>query len=216
MLIRICTIFFIEPLKELWKGIVDYGIYLYRFSVNALLCKDVADKSIDDIALEAFKIFKFLIFCILANLTINEAFFDRDSNLLHELKSESAYLLFFIFSFLLCYYLAAAYFAIRKNEPLKVVISRNWLLTMMITTLIFQLTGVLNPGESSQKEIEEIIGNDLAGLAFTYLILFVFQFTRMLRAQLAKWYDALFCIISFALYIFLLICKAVVIQLLIS
>lgn len=76
MLVRICIIFFIAPLKELWRAIVDYVAYLYRFSINALLCKDVLNKSIDDIALEAFKIFKFLVFCILSNININDIFID--------------------------------------------------------------------------------------------------------------------------------------------
>ena len=216
MLVRICIIFFIAPLKELWRAIFEYIAYLYRFSINALLCKDVLNKSIDDIALEAFKIFKFLVFCILSNITINDILFDRNSNLLNEIKSESSYLLFFILSFLLCYYLAAIYSTLRKNEYLKVVIARDWLLTMMITTIIFQLTGVLNPSGSSEAEIEDIITSDLAGLAFSYLALFLFQFYRMIRARLIRWYDFFFCLVSFSLYIFLLICKGVVIQLLIS
>jgi hypothetical protein len=117
---------------------------------------------------------------------------------------------------LLCYYLAAIYSTLRKNEYFKVVISRDWLLTMMITTIIFQLTGVLNPSGSSEAEIEDIITSDLAGLAFSYLALFLFQFYRMIRARLIRWYDFFFCLVSFSLYIFLLICKGVVIQLLIS
>ena len=216
MLVRIYRIFVVAPAKDIWAGILDYLTFLYRFSLNTLLCREVIGKSVDDIAIEAFKIFKFLIFCILANLTINEAFGNRDSDLIREMKSESSYLLFFIVSFLLCFYLAAAYSALRKNEYLKVVISRDWLLTMMIATVIFQVTGVLNPGESSQIEIEDTISTDLAGLAFSYLLLFIFQFRRMLRSKLVRWFDIFFCLICFSLFIFLLICKAAIIQLLIS
>ncbi len=184
--------------------------------MNALFCKDVEDKSTDDIAREAFKILKSIIFLIIANLAINDVFFNQSSNVLHEIKSESAYLLFFIITFFICYYVSATYSLIRKNQYLKIIVTRNWLLTMIIATIIFQLTGVLNPNGISKIEMEDTITSGLTGIIFSYLIFFIFQFYQILRSKFAKWYDIFFYFASFSLYIFLLIIKAVVIQMLIA
>lgn len=216
MIAQIIKVFFLTPLNQFKKTFFGYSFYLYQFCVNALLCKDVENKSTDDIAREAFKIFKFIIFLIIANLAINDVFFNQSSNVLHEIKSESGYLLFFIITFFICYYVSATYSFLRNNQYLKIIITRNWLLTMIIATIIFQLTGVLNPNGICKIEMEDTITSGLTGIIFSYLIFFIFQFYQILRSKFAKWYDVFFYFGSFSLYIFLLIFKAVVIQMLIA
>ena len=212
MLVKTCNLFFINPIKDVWSSIKNYIRFLIGFMMDVLLCRGVLNVTEDQLLEEAFKIFKFLIFCILANLAINEAFYDLNSDLLHEIKSESAYLAFFIVSFILCYYFGWGYGKITNNTVPKVMAVRVWLMIALITTILLQLTGILNPGHSSKSEIDQIIVSDIAGMIVGCGLLFIFQFYRLYRVGVAKWYDAIFYATCYSLYIILLSIKSTLIQ----
>ena len=216
MLIKTCKLFFIDPLRGVWSSIKEYTRFLRVFLFDTLLCRDVLHVTEDQLLIEAFKLFKFLIFCILANLAINEAFFDLNSDLMNEITSESAYLVFFVLRFVLCYYLGWIYEKLTGSSAHKVVAVRLWLMTTFVATVLFQLTGIMNPGQAAKAKIEEAIISDLAIMISAYALLFLFQFLRLYRARIVRWHDVIFYLAFYCICIFLLSIKSGLIQTLIS
>ena len=78
MLFRSFQLFFVQPLKEIVHAIKSHVIFIYDFFINSITCKNCTSKTAEDLTNEGFMVFKFIIFCIIANIGINEAFFDGE------------------------------------------------------------------------------------------------------------------------------------------
>jgi hypothetical protein len=174
--------------------------------------KNLSDVSSEDLLHDAFKFFKILIFVIVVNISINEAYFNMNSDLLHEIRSEAAYLSFFYFGFLFFYYLGSLYKKITTNNIHKVWLIRNWLMLIFVTTIIFQLTGVLNPDQIKVKMLEDQITKDVVIVYVIFLGIAILQTFKLIRKAQIKWYDAGFYLLAYSSFFVLIIMKGLIVQ----
>lgn len=216
MLYRSFQLFFLSPLKDIVDILKSYIIFIYNFFIETLTSKNIRKKSEEELANEAFKIFKFIIFFILTNIGVNEAFLDINSDLLEEIKSEVVYLLFFYITFILCYYIFYLYGKLVKNSIHTIILSSNWLLVMVATTIVFQLTGILNPDRIPKTVLSDLMNKDVLWTILVYFVVLIIQIYRLYKSQIIRWFDILFYILSWFIFSFFLIIKGVIIQDLIS
>lgn len=216
MLYRSFQLFFVNPLKEIADAIKSHIIFIYNFCINSVTCKNCTLKTDEDVANEGFMVFKFILFCIITNMAINEAFLDINSDLFKEMLSQIVFLLFFYISFTLCYYIFYLYGKLVKNSVHTIILSCNWLIVMVATTIVFQLTGILNPNRISQTGFSELMSIDILWTILVYLVVLVVQMYRLYKKQIIKWFDIFVYLISWVIFSFLLIVKGVIIQGLIS
>lgn len=216
MLYRSFQLFFVQPLKEIADAIKSHVIFIYNFCINSITCKNCTLKTDEDVANEGFMVFKFILFCIITNMAINEAFLGINSDLFKEMQSQIVFLLFFYISFTLCYYLFYLYGKLVKNSVHTIILLSNWLIVMVATTIVFQLTGILNPNRSSQNGSSDLITIDILCTILVYFLVLVVQMYRLYKTQIIKWFDVFAYLISWVIFSFLLIVKGVIIENLIS
>jgi hypothetical protein len=212
MLFRSFQLFFVQPLKEMVFAIKSHVIFIYNFFINSITCKNCTSKTAEDLTNEGFMVFKFIIFCIIANIGINEAFFDINADLIKEIQTQIVYLLFFYVSFTFCYYIFYLYGKLVKNPVHTIILSSNWLIVMIATTIVFQFTGLLNPSHISQNGFYELMSIDILWTILVYFLVLVVQMYQLYKKQTIKWFDIFVYLISWVIFSLLLIVKGVIIQ----
>ena len=210
------TLFVSEPLRHLWSEIFSYFIFIYKFIIDYILMRNISNVSKEDILQEAFKFFKLLIFFILINISINEIFLNKDSNMAHEFKSEIAYLSFFYISFLIYYYFSALYIKITSNIIHRVLVIRTWLMLIFTLTLFYQFSGALNPNKLNEKTFLDLLINDTLAVYSIFLVIEVYHIFKLIKTNQIKWYDSIFYIIVFASFLVFITIKSMIIQQLLS
>ncbi len=178
--------------------------------------RNISNVSKEDILQEAFKFFKLLIFFILINISINEIFLNKDSNMAHEFKSEIAYLSFFYISFLIYYYFSALYIKITSNIIHRVLVIRTWLMLIFTLTLFYQFSGALNPNKLNEKTFLDLLINDTLAVYSIFLVIEVYHIFKLIKTNQIKWYDSIFYIIVFASFLVFITIKSMIIQQLLS
>jgi len=216
MLFRSFRLFFVQPFKEMVDAIKSHVIFIYNFFINSITCKNCTSKTEEDLTNEGFMVFKFIVFCIITNIGINEAFLDINADLIKEIVTQIVFLLFFYISFTLCYYIFYLYGKLVKNPVHTIILSSNWLIVMIATTIVFQFTGVLNPNQISQKGFSDLMSNDILCTLLGYFLLLAVQVYQLYKKQVIKWFDVFVYLISWVFFSFLIIVKGVIIQMLIS
>lgn len=216
MLFRSFQLFFVQPLKEMVDAIKLHVIFICNFFINSITCKNCTLKTEEDLTNEGFMVFKFIIFCIIANIGINEAFLDINADLIKEIQTQIVYLLFFYVSFTLCYYIFYLYGKLVKNPVHTIILSSNWLIVMVATTIVFQFTGILNPSHISQNGFSELMTMDILWTILVYFLILSVQLYQLHKKQIVKWFDVFAYLFSWIFFSFLLVVKGVIIQMLIS
>ena len=216
MLFRSFQLFFVQPLKEMVFAIKSHVIFIYNFLINSITCKNCTSKTEEDLTNEGFMVFKFIIFCIIANIGINEAFFGINADLIKDIQTQIIYLPFFYVSFTFCYYIFYLYGKLVKNPVHTIILSSNWLILMIATTVVFQFTGLLNPSHISQNGFSELMTIDILWTILVYFLLLAVKMYQLYKKQVVKWFDVFVYLISWVFFSFLLVVKGVIIQMLIS
>lgn len=210
------TVFISDPIRHLWSDFFSSLAFIYQFIIDYILMRNMDNVSIEEILQQAFKFFKTLIFIIVVNISINEIFLDKDSNLVHEFLSEIAYLSFFFVSFLIYYYISAFYIKLTSNNIHRVLVFRTWLTLIFTLTLFFQLSGGLNPNKFNDKKFFDLLINDSVAVYFIFLIIEMYHIFKLIKRNQIKWYDSIFYIIIFASYFIFISIKTFTIKSLLS
>ena len=205
MISKSFRLFFLDPLKELSQGCHSYINFTFGFILDAILLRNINDKTPDDLLLETFKILKIIIFFIVSNIAFNELFRNIDSNLWHEIKSEVTYLAFYYISFLAFYYISRLYEKITSNGVHKVIVLRYLLIVMLATILFFQIDGLMNPNHKKNQLLSNLAMNDLVLIFFIFALMVIFQSFYLLKKKIIKWYDMFYYIFMTALIFILII-----------
>ena len=205
MISKSFRLFFLDPLKELSQGCHSYINFTFGFILDAILLRNINDKTPDDLLLETFKILKIIIFFIVSNIAFNELFRNIDSNLWHEIKSEVTYLAFYYISFLAFYYISRLYEKITSNGVHKVIVLRYLLIVMLATILFFQIDGLMNPDHKKNQLLSNLAMNDLVLIFFIFALMVIFQSFYLLKKKIIKWYDMFYYIFMTALIFILII-----------
>ena len=211
MISKSFRLFFLDPLKELSQGCHSYINFTFGFILDAILLRNINDKTPDDLLLETFKILKIIIFFIVSNIAFNELFRNIDSNLWHEIKSEVTYLAFFYISFLAFYYISRLYEKITSNGVHKVIVLRYLLIVMLATILFFQIDGLMNPDHKKNQLLSNLAMNDLVLIFFIFALMVIFQSFYLLKKKIIKWYDMFYYIFMTALTFIVIILNGLVI-----
>ena len=64
MISKSFRLFFLDPLKDLSQGCHSYINFTFGFILDAILLRNINDKTPDDLLLETFKILKIIIFLL--------------------------------------------------------------------------------------------------------------------------------------------------------
>lgn len=212
MFIAAVKLFMINPLLELWHGIKSNFFFLVQYLQSAVMCLNISSVTKEECLQDVFKVFKLLIFCVLTNVAINEAFFDINSDIVNDLGKEALYFLFFYFTFIIVYYIGFVYGKIVKSDIPKVFLVQNWMLIMITTTIVLQSTGVLNPSKSIQKILSVRIAEGVGYVVLAYFFLLIFQYFKLLKGHLIKWYDIFFYIMTYGIFFVLIVIKGLLIE----
>jgi len=179
--------------------------------LDAILLRNISNKTQDDLLLETFKILKIIIFIIVSNIAFNELFRNIDSDLWHEVKSEGTYLTFFYISFLGFYYISRLYEKITSNGVHKVIVLRYLLIVMLATIIFFQIDGLMNPDYKKYKLLNDLAIKDLVYIFAFFVLMVIFQSFYLLKKKIIKWYDVFYYIFMTALTFILIILNGLVI-----
>ena len=204
MISKSFSLFFSNPLKELYQGFLSNLKFTFKFLVDTALLRDITNKTSDDVLLETFKILKIIIFIIVVNIAFNEIFRNIDSNLWNDLKSEGLYLVFFYISFLAFYYLSRVYERITKTSIHTTIVSRYQLVVMLATMIFFQVSGIMNPDQKKSNLIVELAVENLVIVVLLFCLLIVFQSVYLIKRKLIRWFDVFFYLFM-SILIFILI-----------
>jgi hypothetical protein len=210
------AVFISDPLRLLWSEIFSNFTFIYKFIIDYILMRNISNVSKEDILQEAFKFFKLLIFFILINISINEIFLNKDSDMVHDFKSEIAYLSFFYISFLIYYYFSAFYIKITSNTIHHVLVIRTWLMLIFTLTLFYQFSGALNPNNLNEKTFLDLLINDTLVVYSIFLVIEIYHIFKLIKTNQIKWYDSFFYLIVFASYLIFISIKSIMIQQLLS
>jgi hypothetical protein len=206
MISKSFSLFFSNPLKELFQGFLSQLKFTFEFLVDAALLRNITNKTSDDVLQETFKMLKIIIFIIVANIAFNEIFRNIDSNLWNDLKSEGLYLVFFYISFLAFYYISRFYERITNTNIHTIIISRYQLVVMLATMIFFQVSGIMNPDLKKSKLIRELATENLGIIFLLFCLLVVIQSFFLVKRNLIRRVDVLFYLFMSALiFVFIII-----------
>jgi len=201
MISKSFSLFFLDPLKDLFQGFLSQLKFTYKFLVDTALLRDISNKTSEDVLQETFKILKIIIFIIIANIAFNEIFRDFDSNLWREFQSEGSYLAFFYISFLAFYYISRGYEKITNTSTHTIIVSRYQLVVMLATVIYFQVDGVMNPDLNNSKLIADGAFLNLAYIFLLFCLLVIIQSFYLIKRNLIRKIDVLFylfmCVLIF-------------------
>ena len=175
MISKSFSLFFLDPLKELFQGFLSQLKFTFKFLVDNALLREISNKSSDDVLQETFKILKIIIFIIIANIAFNEIFRNFDSDLWREFQSEGSYLAFFYISFLAFYYISRGYERITKTSIHTIIVCRYQLVVMLATVIYFQVDGIMNPDLNNSKLIADGAFLNLAFIFLLFCLLVIIQ-----------------------------------------
>lgn len=213
MISKSFSLFFSNPLKELYQGFFSQLKFTFKFLVDTALLRDITNKTSDDVLLETFKILKIIIFIIVANIAFNEIFRNIDSNLWNDLKSEGLYLVFFYISFLAFYYLSRIYERITNSSIHTTIVSRYQLVVMLATMIFFQVSGIMNPDLKKSKLVAELAMENLAIIFLLFCLLVVIQSFYLVKRNLIRRVDVLFYLFMCVLIFLFIIMNGVILLL---
>lgn len=199
MISKSFSLFFSNPLKELYQGFLSQLKFIFEFLVDTALLRNITNKTSDDVLQETFKMLKIIIFIIVANIAFNEIFRNIDSNLWNDLKSEGLYLVFFYISFLAFYYISRVYERITKTSIHTIIVSRYQLVVMLATMIFFQVSGIMNPDLKKSKLIRELATENLGIIFLLFCLLVVIQSFYLVKRKLIRPVDLLFYLFMSAL-----------------
>ncbi len=206
MISKSFSLFFSNPLKELFQGFLSQLKFTFEFLVDTALLRNITNKTSDDVLQETFKMLKIIIFIIVANIAFNEIFRNIDSNLWNDLKSEGLYLVFFYISFLAFYYISRFYERITNSNIHTIIISRYQLVVMLATMIFFQVSGIMNPDLKKSKLVAELATENLGIIFLLFCLLVVIQSFFLVKRNLIRRVDVLFYLFMCALiFVFIII-----------
>lgn len=206
MISKSFSLFFSNPLKELFQGFLSQLKFIFEFIVDTALLRNITNKTSNDVLLETFKMLKIIIFIIVANIAFNEIFRNIDSNLWNDLKSEGLYLVFFYISFLAFYYISRFYERITNTNIHTIIISRYQLVVMLATMIFFQVSGIMNPDLKKSKLVAELATENLVIIFLLFCLLVVIQSFYLVKRNLIRRVDVLFYLFMCALiFVFIII-----------
>lgn len=211
MISKSFSLFFSNPLKELYQGFISQLKFIFEFIVDTALLRNITNKTSDDVLQETFKVLKIIIFIIVANIAFNEIFRNVDSNLWNDLKSEGLYLVFFYISFLALYYISRIYERITNTSIHTTIVSRYQLVVMLLTMIFFQVSGIMNADLNADLNadmnsyfikselVKELAMENLAIIFLLFCLLVVIQSFYLVKRNLIRRFDVLFYLFMSAL-----------------
>ncbi len=206
MISKSFSLFFSNPLKELFQGFLSQFKFTFEFLVDTALLRNITNKTSDDVLQETFKMLKIIIFVIVANIAFNEIFRNIDSNLWNDLTSEGLYLVFFYISFLAFYYISRFYERITNTSIHTTIVSRYQLVVMLSTMIFFQVSGIMNPDLKKSKIVAELAMDNLVMIFLLFCLLVVIQSFFLVKRNLIRRVDVLFYLFMSALiFVFIII-----------
>jgi hypothetical protein len=201
MISKSFSLFFSNPLKELYQGFLSQLKFIFEFIVDTALLRNITNKTSDDVLQETFKMLKIIIFIIIANIAFNEIFRGFDSDLWREIQSEGSYLAFFYISFLAFYYISRVYERITNTSIHTTIVSRYQLVVMLSTLIFFQVDGTMNPDLNNSKLIADGAFLNLIYIFLLFCLLVIIQSFYLVKRNLIRRVDVLFylfmCVLIF-------------------
>ncbi len=210
MISKSFSLFFSNPLKELYQGFLSQLKFIYEFIIDTALLRNITNKTSDDVLQETFKMLKIIIFIIVSNIAFNEIFRNIDSNLWNDLKSEGLYLVFFYISFLAFYYLSRVYERITNTSIHTIIVSRYQLVVMLATMIFFQVSGIMNPDLKKSKFLAELAIENLAIIFLLFCLLVVIQSFYLVKRKLIRSIDVLFYLFMSALIFVFIVLNGII------
>ncbi len=207
--------FFINPLVDIYESLKKTIIFIFYVVYNGFTLRNFKDRSNEENLEESSRVFHFLIFALIANIAFNEIFRGHDSNLWHEIKSESLFTLGYFMLFIVVYFFGELFNKIFRINFLDTLVTRLYNFYVLIMLAFLQFSDTINP-ILKVKVKEALLTSNTAIVWMMSVVHLIFVFVKLFKAGMFTKRHALFILIFALLFFIILIYFSVLTDSLIS
>jgi hypothetical protein len=197
--------FFISPLSDIYASVKKTLFFIFQVLYTGLTLRDFKDRSNEENLDESSRVFHFLIFVLIGNIAYNEIFRGHDSNLWHEIKSQSLFTLGYFILFIIVYFLGELFNKIFRANFLDTLVTRLYNFYILIMLAVLQFSDSINP--LLKVKVKDTLLAENAALVWMLIVLhLLFVYIKLFKAGIFTKRHAFFIIIFDALFLLILIC----------
>jgi hypothetical protein len=194
--------FFINPLSDIYGSIKKSIIFIFHILYNGLLFKNFEDRTDEENLEESSRVFHFLVFALIANIAFNEVFRKQDSNLWHDIKSESLFTLGYFMLFIVVYFFGELFNKIFRINFFDTLVTRLYNFYVLIMLAFLQFSDAINPALKANVK-ESLIVSNASIVWYLFAVHLFFVFIKLFKAGIFTKRHAFF--IMFLLVLFLVV-----------
>ncbi len=196
--------FFISPLSDIYESVKKTLFFILQLLYNGLTLRDFKDRSNEENLEESSRVFHFLIFVLIGNIAYNEIFRGHDSNLWHEIKSQSLFTLGYFMLFIIVYFLGELFNKIFRSNFLDTLVTRLYNFYILIMLLVLQFSDSINPLLKESLKNSKLAEN--AALVWILIVLhLLFVFIKLFKAGIFTKRHAFFILFLGSLFFVILV-----------
>ena len=196
--------FFIDPLSEIYGSIKKSIIFIFHILYNGLLFKNFENRTDEEDLEESSRVFHFLIFVLIGNIAYNEIFRGHDSNLWHEIKSQSLFTLGYFVLFIIVYFFGELFNKIFRSNFLDTLVTRLYNFYVLIMLAVLQFSDTINP--ALKENVKNQVISENAALVWMLLIPhLLFVFVKLFKAGIFTKRHAFFILFFGSLFLIILV-----------
>jgi len=196
--------FFISPLSDIYASVKKTLFFIFQLLYTGLTLRDFKDRSNEENLDESSRVFHFLIFVLIGNIAYNEIFRGHDSNLWHDIKSQSLFTLGYFMLFIIVYFFGELFNKIFRSNFLDTLVTRLYNFYVLIMLAVLQFSDTINP--VLKLKVKDSLLAENAVLVWMLMIPhLLFVFIKLFKAGIFTKRHAFFIIILTALFFIILI-----------
>jgi hypothetical protein len=196
--------FFISPLSDIYASVKKTLFFIFQLLYTGLTLRDFKDRSNEENLDESSRVFHFLIFVLIGNIAYNEIFRGHDSNLWHEIKSQSLFTLGYFMLFIIVYFLGELFNKIFRSNFLDTLVTRLYNFYVLIMLAVLQFSDTINP--ALKENVKNQVISENAALVWMLLIPhLLFVFIKLFKAGIFTKRHAFFILFFGSLFLIILV-----------
>lgn len=196
--------FFINPLSDIFKSAKKTIFFICNILYTGFLIKDFEDRTDEENLEESSRIFHFLIFVLVANIAYNEVFRGHNSNIWHEIRSESLFTIGYFILFIIVYFFGELFNKILSSNFLDTLVTRLYNFYVLTMLAFLQFSDTINPVLKANVKESLIVSNTLL-VWFLIFIHSIFVFMKLYKARIFTKRHAIFLVFFVALFLVVLV-----------
>lgn len=196
--------FFISPLSDIFQSVKNAVVHIFFIIYDGLTLRNFKDRTNEENLEESSRVFHFLIFVLIGNIAYNEVFRGYDSNLWHEIKSQSLFTVGYFALFIIAYFLGELFNKIFRANFLDTLITRLYNFYIIIMLAVLQFSDTINP-VLKEKVKNQLISENAALVWMLIVIHLIFVFVKLFKGGIFTKRHAFFILFLGSLFLVILV-----------